>query len=340
MSELAASARELESAVLETILYSDLFDYPLTCDEVSHYLFGLAANRAAVCAFLESLPISDGKLAQRDGFVFMRGRDEIVDRRRTRQMTSARLWIRARRFVRVLAALPFVRMVGVTGALAMDNSEAGDDIDVLIVTSRGRAWTARLLSVALVYVGKILGDVLCPNYLITEDALELEARDLFAAHEFAQMTPVYGLDVYDRMQCANGWVYGYLPNAHVPFRREVEIRPGLLSRTFKRLAEWLLGGVLGDRLEDWEMRRKLRKFAPKITSASSAILDRDHVKGHFEDYAAPVLQAYGKRLTQYGLDGSRLRVASRSPVALPVSSPGVETRENVALRRASSESTS
>ncbi len=299
--EEVARRREIEAAILETVLYSDLFDYPLTCNEITHYLIRVEADEASVRACLDAPRYLNGHLRQIDGYVAARRRKSIVDRRRARQASSARLWTRARRFAHVLAALPFVRMVGVTGALAMDNSTAGDDVDVLIVAACGRVWTARLFAVALVYAGKLFGDTLCPNYVIGEDALAIETRDLFTAHEFAQMVPLYGLEVYDRLRRANAWVYEYLPNAYLPLRQEPEVRAGPIDRAVKRLGEWLLGGRLGQALEEWEMRRKQRKFAPRITVASNAILDRDHVKGHFNDYDAPVMQLYAERLAQFAM---------------------------------------
>ncbi len=62
-------------------------------------------------------------------------------------------------------------MIAVTGALAMKNSGAGDDIDVLIVTAPDRVWLTRAFAIALVYAGKLCGDTLCPNYVISERAL-------------------------------------------------------------------------------------------------------------------------------------------------------------------------
>ena len=301
MSGEKARRREIETAILETVLYSDLFDYPLTHAEIAHYLIRAEADAQAIRACLQSPIHLNGHLKQRDGYVVARRREALVERRRARQIASARLWVRARRFVRILAALPLVRMVAITGALAMDNSADGDDIDVMIVTARGRAWSARLWAVALVYAGKLLGDTLCPNYVITEDALALEERTLFAAHEFAQMVPLYGRAVYDRMCRANAWVYDYLPNARAPVKQEEEIRSSPIVRAIKRVLEAALGGRLGAALEQWEMRRKLRKFAPKVSPSSSAILDRDHVKGHFEDYGAPVMRLYAERLAEFKL---------------------------------------
>jgi hypothetical protein len=104
------------------------------------------------------------------------------------------------------------------------------------------------------------------------------------------------------MRAANPWIEAMLPNATRPYHSEPELEPGLIGRALKRLGEWLLSGRVGDRLEEWEMRRKIRKFQPQLGQPDSdAILDSDHVKGHFEDYGAPVLRLYQRRLKDFGL---------------------------------------
>jgi hypothetical protein len=80
----------------------------------------------------------------------------------------------------------------------------------------------------------------------------------------------------------------------------VEHHNGVLALTIKRAGEWLLSGAFGDRLEAWEMQRKFRKFQPQLGRPDgAAILDRDHVKGHFDDYGGPVMRLYAERLAQY-----------------------------------------
>jgi hypothetical protein len=136
--------------------------------------------------------------------------------------------------------------------------------------------------------------------VISERALVLERHTLFVAHEFMQMAPVYGLDVYDRMCATNGWIQTMLPNAVRPLRSELDQQPGLIGRTLKRSLERLLSGRLGDSLEAWEMRRKIRKFQRRLGRPDGdAILDHDHVKGHFDDYGGPVMRLYAERLTQF-----------------------------------------
>ncbi len=288
-----------ERAILQTLLYSDLFDYPLTPDEVARYLIGVPGTADQVRACLTRTRYLAGRIIELDGYLALRGRDSLIARRHAQAATSDRLWRRARRFVRVLRLLPFVRMIAITGALSMNNSGAGDDIDVLIVTAPDRVWLTRALAVALVYAGKLAGDTLCPNYVISEKALALDRHTLFVAHEFAQMVPVYGAAVYDRMCAANGWITALLPNA-LPAPIERDQQPGAIGRAIKAGLERLLSGRLGEALDAWEMRRKIRKFQGQLGRPNgAAILDHEHVKGHFDDYGAPVMQRYAERLLQF-----------------------------------------
>ena len=288
----------LERAILETLLYFDLFDYPLTLDEVVHYL-GVRSAADEVRACLAHTHHLNGRIVASEGYLALRGREALIAQRLDRAVTSEQLWQRARRFVRVLRLFPFVRMVAITGSLSMKNSAAGDDIDVLIVTAPDRVWLTRAFAIALVYAGKLCGDTLCPNYVISERALTLEKHTLFVAHEFTQMVPAYGLDVYQRMRTANPWIQSLLPNAGRPWQCELDRPVGPIGHRLKRSLEWLLAGRLGDQLEAWEMRRKLRKFQSKLgRPQGDAILDQDHVKGHFDDYGEPVMRLYAERVAQ------------------------------------------
>ncbi len=292
----------LELAILRTLLYSDLFDYPLTFAETAHYLIERSATVDEVSACLARSCWLADRVIQLNGYLALRGREALIARRLDRAATSDRLWQRARRFVRVLRVLPFVRMLAITGALAMKNSGAQDDIDVLIVTTPDRVWLTRALAIALVYVGKLCGDTLCPNYVISERALVLERHTLFMAHEFAQMVPVYNVTIYDHMCAANPWIQRMLPNAAQPFWSQPEEMPGPIGRGIKRGLEKLLAGRLGAALENWEMQRKIRKFQPRLGQPDgAAVLDRDHVKGHFEDYGGPVMRLYAERTAQLEL---------------------------------------
>jgi len=292
-----------DEAILQTLIYADIFDYPLTPGEVHHFLIGACASTDSVRAALNESSWLLAHTTRANGYVMLRGRQAIGPLRDERRRASAALWPRARRWGRVVGCLPFVRMVAVTGALALDNAPAGDDVDYLIVTAPGRVWLARGLAVLVVRAARLRGVGLCPNYVLAETALAQSRRDLFVAHDLAQMVPLVGFDVYDQMRAANAWAEAYLPHARQPRRQEAELAPhGWVARA-KALAERLLGGRLGDALEAWERRRKLRRFAPQAARPGSAAeLDAERVKGHFEDRGQPILNRFDERVRQFLAD--------------------------------------
>lgn len=281
----------LVRAVVQTVAYADVFDYPLTADEVHRYLIGHPASRGTVRGLLSNGRLVPKVLSRHGRYFALAGREQAFDTRRERGGVSTNLWREALRYGRLLGNLPFVRMVAVTGALAMDNVADGD-IDYLIVTEPGRLWSCRALVVGVVKLAARRGVTLCPNYLISERVLELEERNLFTAHEVAQMVPVVGLPLYERFRKLNTWTDEYLPNAHgSPRRISLTTRskvPALLERPLRTR-------VVGP-LERWEMRRKIQKLGAKSADHAEAAFGADWCKGHFGDHGQSTLTQFEERV--------------------------------------------
>ncbi len=304
-----------EEAILRTVIYADIFDFPLTRRELHHYLIAEAPvslaeveQTLASSSFLHAETSFGRAFDVQDEYVVCRDRQHLIPQREARADIQRRLWAEALRYGEWLARLPFVRMVALTGALAVHNASAGDDdLDYVLVTTAGRVWLARAFAIVLVRLAARRGVVVCPNYVLAESALVQDKQDLFMAHEVAQMVPLYGFACYDAMRAVNGWVADYLPNASAPFYAEAERTPGRGWRWLKRAAEALLGGRVGDALENWEYHRKLRRFAPDLKIPNSAaLLDDQHVKGHFHDHGHPVMQQFRQRLSEYELEAAPL----------------------------------
>lgn len=228
----------------------------------------------------------------RGPWVCLAGREHLVEVRKRRQMWARRLWPKAVAYARQVAALPFVRMVAVTGALAVDNVQPHDDIDLFIITEPGRLWLCRGLVILLVRWAARRGDVICPNYFLSSAALRLPERDLFTAHKVAQMVPVAAHDVYREFRRQNAWTARWLPNAVGP-PRWVGDEP--VSRAWRRCIEPLLRSPVGAVLETWERNRKVRRFAREAGDHPEAYFSPDHCKGHFGGHRQAVLTAFWER---------------------------------------------
>lgn len=279
-------------AVLYTLAYSDVFDYPLTVGEIWRYLIGRQVPQEKVGVVLETLAgvETDGR------FYYLSGRAAITEIRRARADVAAQMWSRVGRYAATIAQLPFVRMVALTGALAVVNARANDDYDFLIVTEPGYLWLTRALVIALVVRPSALwGDEICPNYFITADNLAFHSRDLFTAHELTQMVPVVGQELYADLRARNAWVDAFLPNAQgapSQFRDNSRTAARWLSR---RLAEPLLRNNLGERLDRWEMTRKIPQLVQEFPNPEVA-LGRNQCKGHTGAHRTWVRERFAERV--------------------------------------------
>jgi hypothetical protein len=287
----------LERAVLEALAYSDIFDQPLRLEELHRYL----PIRMEQDELLTALNSVNGWIGSKDGFYFLAGREEIVKLRKEREARSRELMPHALRYGRILGRLPFVHMAALTGSLAVLNVSRNADFDYMLVTAPGRLWSARAFALLFNRFTQILGHTLCPNLIITETALEWQQHDLYSARELHQMIPITGMDVYQKLMQANEWTRNFLPNANLSLRATVGSEAISLSEariTSRRLAmtESVLRGSLGDRLEAWEMNRKIARFSKQPGFGEETVFTAEICQGNFHHHRKRTREVFEKKL--------------------------------------------
>lgn len=285
---------DIERGILGTITYRDLFDYPVTAAEIHRYLHNSDCGIGAVRQALAGPGLAS--YLETDGAYFaLAGRNGLFALRRQRQDRAEQLWPVALAHGRMLASLPFVRMVAVTGSLAVDNPGHDADTDFMLVTEPGRVWSVRLIAKALQYLNsRFSKGELCVNHVVSTAALEHEQQGLYVAQEFAQMVPIFGNETYGDLRSSNAWVLNYLPNADgpPPAGRTCQAR-------FPRVRRWLefmLRSPLGEAIETWECRRKLRKYNETEFLLGRATPFRAEATGHRRVVREAVENAFADRL--------------------------------------------
>ncbi len=284
----------LELAILETVAYADVFDFPLTEVEIHRSLIGSAEPLESVRRALADGAMVPVALARTGEYYTLPGRASLVQTRRERAEAAARLWPQAISYGKRIAQLPFVRMVAVTGSLAVNNADPGADLDYLVVTAPGRLWICRALTILVVRWAGLHGHKVCPNYLISENVLAIDQHNLYSAHELVQMIPLCGYSVYRRMQAQNDWVGEYLPNA-MPFVDAAAQNEGRIPAV-RKIGEAFLGAPVFDPLERWEMERKVRRFGGSAGAGGEASFSSDWCKGHFDGHYRRTAGAFHDRL--------------------------------------------
>jgi hypothetical protein len=285
---------QLEQAIWRTVAYVDLFDYPLTAVEIHRYLDGVPATASEVAKRLIGSPALADCLIHKEGFFCLPEREEIIEIRHDRRLRAQQLWPEAVRYGRIIAQLPFVRMVAVTGSLAMNNVSDDADIDYFVVTENGRLWLTRALVIAIVRLAARRGIILCPNYFVAESALTLPEHNIYTAREIVQMVPLFGHEVYVQLRQHNCWASQFMPNADGPPLVQIpEPQPADWPQT---LAELPLRTPLGGWLEQWEQRRKIEKLQKQQNGSGESLFTAVICKGHFQAHQQRTLTAYERRL--------------------------------------------
>ncbi|RMH15926.1 MAG: hypothetical protein D6696_19425 [Acidobacteria bacterium] len=245
-----------------TLVYSDLFDYPLTAEELHRDLVVPCDDPGRCTAALAEM-VGDGTVECDGDFYCLAGRGAIVPLRAARRRRAARRWRQARRFARWLARVPFVRMVAVCGSQAVDNATRDADVDLFLVTAPGRLWLAQSATMVLRRLARLaIGIEPCPNYLLSEDRLEVAPHTLYTAREVAQVVPLWGAATAQRFFAANRWIGRFLPQRR-PGGRPEQLRdtpPGRL----KTALETLLGGAAGARLDRLVYGLLVRYYARRL----------------------------------------------------------------------------
>ncbi len=205
--------KNLQKSILATLAYFDLFDYPLTADEIWRWLINIHIANNTVVGSGKELEIRNGvgqqlelgremaynfdsgkeikqeldelvkqsKVDKKNEFYFLPNRSEIVEIRKQRYQISLKKIKKAKRIIWLLRFIPWIKAIFICSSLGFFNAQEKSDIDLLIITSKNGIWSARFWSVGIL---KILGlrpgsnnvnkDKFCLSYFISEDNLNLE----------------------------------------------------------------------------------------------------------------------------------------------------------------------
>jgi len=195
------------------LIYHDIFSFPLRRQEISRWKPGKLRLRRG-----------RPQISDRDGFVYLKGREHLIEERLKREQISKQKAKILSTFKEIFENDKFILMVGITGSLAMASAGEDSDIDLLLITKSGKLWTTRLKTLLRLKKMKVVRspkskyekDKLCLNMWMDEFDLVIDQknRNAYTAHEVAQIVPLVNKEnTYKRLLALNSWVLDYWPNA-------------------------------------------------------------------------------------------------------------------------------
>ncbi len=302
------SAREW--GLLAAVVYADLFDTPLPKEDAPRAALS-EIRESEIRRLVEGPALSPLLTLHPDGFLVLAGREAIVANMPEREAWTRALLEGSHATLSMLASLPFVRALILSGGVVHKNPGTRPDIDLFVVTARGRAYTAYTM---LVLATKLTGTrgLVCPNYLVDENELAIAYhRDLFTAHQIASARPFSGNRAYEEWCRANEtWVRHFFPG-FVPRSGQ----DGVTATAWQRAAELALLPV-GSFLErllraGWRIHLAPRRRMT-ATASPDVVLSDGVLKLHLSDYRRRVLARFADRLQSL-----RVRLGSDPPSLQP-----------------------
>lgn len=285
---------EIRQSILKTVLYADIFDYPLSSDELWQFL--ISNEKIKKKDFLRTLNKVKKPIVFSNGFYHLYGRENIVKKRKEKLKENKKKFLIAKRVSRILSAIPSILLIAISGGLSMENADKNDDIDVFIITKRNTIWSTRIF---IIFILKLLGkhrtrldkkvkDKICLNMLLDEERMGLDKgkQNLYSAHEISQMKITFNRNhTHEKFILANLWVKKFIPNAIGKTERKIAKEDRNIFFQLQKIIEPIVRKVQVVKIEK-------NKSIETISDTLLAF--------HPFDYDRFVMSAYNKRLKKYG----------------------------------------
>lgn len=296
------SSGSLEDAIVKTVAFFDVFDYPLTVDEVSERLLGFEASREDIQHTVQK----SERILFIDGYVVFPQRERIVALRLQNVSQDLALWKRVKKYEWIFRCVPFLHGVYVCNRLAISQGIEESDIDLFVVADTGRMFFVRtmLLVIFQIFGARRHGDKIpgrfCLSFFVDMSAADLSplllGSDIYFAYWFLLLKPLYGIFDIAKM---NTWIEEYFSKNILPSSSDVNFsRPNF----FGDFLQWIFGGKFGNfierRLMSWQLARAVKK-SEALGKPDGLVLTEHCLKFHDHDMRSQYFREWKRRIEKY-----------------------------------------
>lgn len=293
---------EQTSSIITTLLYFDIFRFPLRAKELWH-LHGL--RNISELEFYERLQylVQHRMIHEHDGWYFVHPDSSIIDERHIKQQRAGKYYRIATMIARFIHCFPFVRAVFLSGSLSKCSMDVHSDLDYFLIVEPNRLWFSRTLLMLFKKCFLLNSHkYFCINYYVDTKSLFIPDHNIFTAMEIAYVLPVVNAELYHNFIHHNHWIYDYFP--HYQPRSTANVR-STAKGNIKTCLEWLLNGTSGDWLDDYCFRHTRKRWKTKFFWMNEeefelALRSTKHVsKHHPQNFQRVVLEKLEARKREF-----------------------------------------
>ena len=295
--------------ILKTLGYFDLFQYPLTRDEI--YLFHPEQVSSAIVFNELEVLVNDKIIFRPDEFYSLQNDPALSQRRRTGNLLAVEQMKIALKVSQFLSGFPYVKGIAVSGSLSKNFATENSDIDFFVVTAANRLWVARTFMHLYKKLTFLTGKQhwFCMNYYVDEAVLEIPEKNIFTAMEIVTLVPMYGKAAIGNFFSSNDWTKIYFPLNNASVANTPEIKTGI----WRRLTEKLLNGNIGNALDNRLMKITGKRWKKKTEKQQhnnhgivmSMLLDKHSSKPDPANFQDKVVERHEIKVKQLLLQQDR-----------------------------------
>ena len=301
--ETNLAQKKAELAILKTLVYFDIFDYPLSERDIKNFLECYISDEVFASAQLQLL--LDKIIFRIDQFYSLQNNRQRAEERMQGNLRAQSLIVKATRIGAFLHKFPYVRAVAVSGSLSKNYADKKADIDFFIITKANRLWIARtilhLFKKFTFLVGK--QNFFCMNYFVDEEALVIPEKNIYTAVEIVTLLPVAGTFTLNKFFDKNQWTKKWLPC----YEYKRNLKTAEKGSGFKKFTEWFFNGGTGEKLDrllyKWTTRRWQKKEQQGRKNSKGRVMNlvtgKHFSKSNPETFQEKILTRYDNKIEWY-----------------------------------------
>lgn len=293
---------ELEKSILKTIIYFDIFNYPMTVFEIWKYLYNYQCELIDVVKCLSNGDNIKRYIETKDGLYFLKGKKELIYSRKSKRDSSIFKIQIIKKVVCFLRFIPFIKMIAISGSIGYFNAKEDSDIDIFIIIKGGYVWLARFFITLSTHLsgkrrhGKKIKNRVCLNFYISDNAMDLEClayeNDIWFAYWLLTVVPIFDLGIYGDFYNSNKWVNKLAKN-HIKHdvAKYWKVNDNIFSKNIRRFIELLLnsgfGRLFNSFLKGVQLLKMKQNKNSKMNNGDNSVVVNDFMlKFHENDMRA------------------------------------------------------
>lgn len=278
---------KLNKAILYTLAYSDVFNSPLTLEELHVYLYKFKISKDKLRDYLKNI----GFVQNISGYYVFNGRENIVTPHLIKKKESERKLLSIQKVIKLLEKIPTINLISISGSVAVSSADKNSDVDLFIITKPNTLWITRAIVTLILKILRkkrsplisISPDSICTNMWMSSEKLDLPVKSVFHAREVVQMKVLLDRNnQHQNFMRVNSWVNYYFPNYFSEIKKVN--KSGMRINFF-----WKLFDLVAYKLQMIYMKRKM----------TTEKVSRDFAAFHPKDVSKSVIELYEQKVKLY-----------------------------------------